>query len=548
MDVHLAAFKSMAWIGTLPFKGHLCLDTEDFCTSSEMKLDLFDYTSSVYKGLNHIVRFSPLLYPITGGFGKDSGGQCLITDLCNAARSHGNCALASNGGGRVSKGQQRVLLCSNGRKYYPPLSEQGVTTSTMEGNDTESYRLTSYIGDKKNSRGSNSSGKALRRRNSTQRNTTCTCPAKIVIRLDERSFFLVCGLGDNNHKGHPPMDHNEITNRKRFLDVASLENVAAMAAANIQPAQAALFTKSHTGELFTRGQMAYVQGFSRMAKDLMDSDDDATTGSSAASPSENMLNYLQKNGASYVCLYHNGKTKEVRGNNAKAARMEGNDDENGDKLTSLSIIVTDAIAPSHKLVPLHVNETADFKEYAQKSRHAVGARDDQDILIACCWVLPDGRRLFQAFPEVVCVDGTHETNNESRPLLTLSVKDSHGKVTVVLRCFAPNERSWFFRWLFQEALPVLLGTQTLQLVKLVMTDGDSQEMAQVDYAIATFLVNAVRSRCGWHLVNQGWKRHCRGLGFRKGKRDAARSQVRVIQNWLYSWMRRGVDCKEEYEM
>jgi hypothetical protein len=40
-------------------------------------------------------------------------------------------------------------------------------------------------------------------------------------------------------------------------------------------------------------------------------------------------------------------------------------------------------------------------------------------------------------------------------------------------------------------LYVLSGTQTLCLVKLIMTDGDSQEMAQVDCAIATFLIKAV---------------------------------------------------------
>ena len=111
--------------------------------------------------------------------------------------------------------------------------------------------------------------------------------------MDECSFLMVCGLGDNAHKGHPPMGHNKITNRKRFLVVACLENVAAMAAANIQPAQAALFTKSPTGELFTRGQMAYVQGFSRMAQSLMDSGEHGmSTSSSASSPSDNMLKYL----------------------------------------------------------------------------------------------------------------------------------------------------------------------------------------------------------------------------------------------------------------
>jgi hypothetical protein len=100
--------------------------------------------------------------------------------------------------------------------------------------------------------------------------------------------------------------------------------------------------------------------------------------------------------------------------------------------------------------------------------------------------LPDGRHLFQAFPEVVCIDGTNETNKKSRPLCTLSVlKDSSGNVMVVVRCFAPNERFLLFHWLFQETLPVLLGSQTLQLVKLIMIDGDSQEMTQVDSAIAT---------------------------------------------------------------
>ena len=233
----------------------------------------------------------------------------------------------------------------------------------------------------------------------------------------------------------------------------------------------------------------------------------------------------------------------------KAAQTEGNPVDVGVNLTSLSIMVTTAeSAPSHNFVPLEVSETADFKEYAKKSRHAVGARDNQDILIACCWLFPDGRHLFQAFAEVVCVEGAHETNNKSRPLLTLSVKDSDGNVMVVVRCFAPNEGSWLFHWLFQEVLPVLLGTQTLRLVKLVITDGDSQEMAQVDYAIiATYFVNSVHSRCGWHLVHQSWRRDCRGLGLRKGKRDAARSQVGVIQNWLYSWMRRGVDSRVEYK-
>jgi hypothetical protein len=98
-------------------------------------------------------------------------------------------------------------------------------------------------------------------------------------------------------------------------------------------------------------------------------------------------------------------------------------------------------------------------------------------------------------------------NNESRQLLKLSVKDLNGKVTVVVRCIAPNERSWFFCWLFQEALPVFLGAQSLHSMKLIMTDGDSQEMSQVDFTISTYFVNAVCTKCGWHLVDQGWRQN-----------------------------------------
>jgi hypothetical protein len=116
---------------------------------------------------------------------------------------------------------------------------------------------------------------------------------------------------------------------------------------------------------------------------------------------------------------------------------------------------------------------------------ASGATDDQALLIACCWILPAGRRLFRAFPEVLGVDGTHQTNEEHRPLIT--IKDSDGNVIVVIRCFAPNERAWFFRWLFQEALPALIGKETMACVKVIITDGDSQEMSQVDFAINTAL-------------------------------------------------------------
>jgi hypothetical protein len=146
---------------------------------------------------------------------------------------------------------------------------------------------TTYTGDKqKNTRVCNSSGLALKRRNSTLCHTSCTCRAKFTLRLHHNSFFLVCGFGENQHTGHPPLLSNKIRNHKLFLDLSTLDTVAAMIVANIQPAQAALFTKTRTGQILTRGHIAYVQGFAKMAKVLMASpivDADAT-----ATPSESL--------------------------------------------------------------------------------------------------------------------------------------------------------------------------------------------------------------------------------------------------------------------
>jgi len=82
--------------------------------------------------MKFIVRFSPLLYPTVGGFGKDSGGQKLITDLCQAARSHGNCALISNGSSAKACKDQRVLLCSYGCKYHQRLDGAQADAITQE--------------------------------------------------------------------------------------------------------------------------------------------------------------------------------------------------------------------------------------------------------------------------------------------------------------------------------------------------------------------------------------------------------------------------------
>ncbi|KAG7345185.1 MULE transposase domain containing protein [Nitzschia inconspicua] len=104
--------------------------------------------------------------------------------------------------------------------------------------------------------------------------------------------------------------------------------------------------------------------------------------------------------------------------------------------------------------------------------------------------MPVGRRCLQAFPELLFSDATHKTNQENRPLITFGVKDAEGRVQVVIRAWAPNERAWMFRWLFQTALPAIIGKATCERIRLVVTDGDSQELTQLDAAISSVFTNS----------------------------------------------------------
>ena len=49
----------------------------------------------------------------------------------------------------------------------------------------------------------------------------------------------------------------------------------------------------------------------------------------------------------------------------------------------------------------------------------------------------------------------------------------------------------------------MIPNNILQIVKVIISDGDSQEYSQIDCNLKNHVTNAVRVRCGWHLVDGG---------------------------------------------
>lgn len=81
-----------------------------------------------------------------------------------------------------------------------------------------------------------------------------------------------------------------------------------------------------------------------------------------------------------------------------------------------------------------------------------------------------------------------------------------------------------------------------------MKDGDPQQHNEIKRVMASYLKNAADAACGWHIIHQGWKRHCPGVKSvpNKEKWIAVGDH---IKNWMYSWMRPGYcESEEEYNV
>jgi hypothetical protein len=108
--------------------------------------------------------------------------------------------------------------------------------------------------------------------------------------------------------------------------------------------------------------------------------------------------------------------------------------------------------------------------------------------------------------------------------VTVSSKDLYGKMFIVLRAFLPNEQSWSYKWFFHMVLPALLGRDILKRIKTIVTDGNSQEISQLDDAIAMFFPHAYQIRCYWHIIYRGWHKKVKvALGGKSRKKRAPAS-------------------------
>ena len=77
-------------------------------------------------------------------------------------------------------------------------------------------------------------------------------------------------------------------------------------------------------------------------------------------------------------------------------------------------------------------ERTDFDQFINTHRNVFRVQHHKSLFISLAGVIFMEQKLFHQFPEVICVDTVNQTNKDKRSLLTISGRDTHDKMFIIL--------------------------------------------------------------------------------------------------------------------
>ena len=244
---------------------------------------------------------------------------------------------------------------------------------------------------------------------------------------------------------------------------------------------------------------------------------------------DNMIQYFKDKKYDYYCLLHT------------------NNENIGDIINGIS---TDS--NTNRRVPDFIqhctaSERREVKKFCIEHKDDLLLTTAQHLMIAVAWILPQEKRLFYLYPEVMFIDITSDTNKEKRPLFTITGRTATGTMFTMLRAFLPNQKTWTFRWLFSIVLSSSFNRRAMLRCKAMITDGDSQETGQLDIAISQFFPHVHRIRCGYHLNSKNWEKNGPKYGkYPPEQKNSCALQHKIISDWIYSWFKPKCETRLQY--
>jgi len=540
-----ASLQMNDWTTALPFKVRqpTCNDAESLC------VNILDYVNPIYR--NYKLYFSARYnHSDSPSFSHgDKGWKELLNDLERAGMEEAGLNLISNGG----HCDTRWIVCGQGFKRY-----QG-TKQHEHSPSKQNYRCETLHSDRKNSRGQ--VGKKMPRKTRTKRtlDLTCRCPFRFVVKVDQFGFYLLGGRGNAKHCYHPKLTRGECAVPTRLICPEEKDVMVSIGTAKANDGVGRNVHFSRSGNVIPRSQVRYINGFQNAANNP--EHDNVRRLEPGVSSVDKLLKSFREKKFDHCVLFHHVSQRSQCHDEGDVHRIAGSlvvprgvDDV---VLNEHHAVVTgnDGICPTFtSSPPLQVltfpdTEVGDMQLFAKQHRLSLLVDDKQDLMMGCAWTTPPEQRLFRMFSDVLHIDCTADTNIESRPFLSVTGRDSNGHMFSVIRAFLPNERAWVFRWIFQTVMPALLGKDYIGRVNVIITDGDACETSQLDIAITKHFPNVCRVRCGWHIVDRGWRKHCPGTRSVSLPNQAAFASIsNQIKAWIYSWMSPRCETEEEYKI
>lgn len=191
IDDKVAALVAAPWEATLPFPIYQCEPDEvppvngAFPSGIFTERNLFELTSDIMRG--GIARFDPKEFPVNpqGGMKvNDKSWKKLCAALIDTSKKCGNWTIASNGSHGSNK-DRKVLVCARFRHYQEP-------KHVAHGE----FRKHTLNLNRQNAR--HDYGQSQKKKTATARPTKSnddqTCKVKLIIGIDQHSFFVVCGF------------------------------------------------------------------------------------------------------------------------------------------------------------------------------------------------------------------------------------------------------------------------------------------------------------------------------------------------------------------
>jgi hypothetical protein len=323
------------------------------------------------------------------------------------------------------------------------------------------------------SRGPDGRKGACRRNCGRTKNAEHVCPVKLSIGLDSSSYFVFGGRGNNRHHIHPKLMMKVVALTSRELSGAEKTALGKYRKAGLSCSGAAQIMRTSSNiYLAPQAVRHYTQ-----AIQYAEFSNETSVPKVYGTTTDRLFITLKSKRHGHIVLSHKGMTHP-------------NPSVDIPNCVESPLATTQAFLSS-----LPSNERVLMDAFVANHQQSREIPESQDMFLAIVWMTASERSIFRKFPFVIKLDITSKTNSRRFPLLTVTGKNSDNAIFTVMRCWVPNEQSWIVGWLRLYALPSLLG-KDMSRITLIVSDGDSQEIAQINNLIDVLLKKAHQIRCG----------------------------------------------------